>query len=167
MRTLVVLLAYMSSITLITCSNLPPPHTHHTPPLLHTAGVLADISPTLGSTQAVVREQVSNPQVGFDPTSVNATVNDSKCDTDKSLENFSDYSTIKFMSLSLFSLFSHSFIYLPFFFSFLLLLLPPSPLSSLLLPPPPFSSLLLLPPSSSQIQPLTLTQLLWTPTSTS
>jgi len=105
-------------------------------------GVLADISPTLGSTQAVVTEQVSNPQVGFDPTSVNATINDSKCGADMSLKNFSDHSTVKCIFLSLSSCFS---------------LLPPP--SSLLLPPPPSSFL--------SIQLLTLTQLLWTPMSTS
>ena len=115
----VLLLAYTNSITLMNCSYLPPSqHTYtHTHPLPHVTGVLADISPTLGSTQAVVTEQVSNPQVGFDPTSVNATINDSKCGVDMSLKNFSDHSTVKCMFLSLSSCFS---------------LLPPPPSSSLL-----------------------------------
>ena len=126
----VLLLAYTNSITLMNCSYLPPnAHIHTTHPLPHVTGVLADISPTLGSTQAVVTEQVSNPQVGFDPTSVNATINDSKYGIDMSLKNFSDHSTVKYMFLSLSSCFS---------------LLPPP--SSLL--PPPSSSLLLPPPSS-------------------
>ena len=90
------LLAYTSSI-------LPPSQHTYTHPLPHTTGVLADISPTLGSTQAVVREQVSNPQVGFDPTSVNATINDSKYGTDTSLNNFSDHNTIFSSCFSLLS----------------------------------------------------------------
>ena len=60
---------------------MPPPP----PPVIS-----ADISPTLGSIQATVTEEVSNPQVGFDPTSVNATVNDSKYCTDLTLKGFSD-----------------------------------------------------------------------------
>ena len=132
---------------LMTCSYLTiPTHTYHTPFLLHTTGVLADVSPTLGSTQAVVTERASNPQVGFDPTSVNATINDSKYNTDVSLENFSGHSTVKFMFLSLFSLF------LPFSFfpllpsSSLLLPHPSSSLLPLFLPPPSSPSSSLLPP---------------------
>ena len=130
-------MAYTSSI-------LPPSQHTYTHPLPHTTGVLADISPTLGSTQAVVTEQVSNPQVGFDPTSVNATINDSKYGTDVSLKNFSDHSTIKCMFLSLFFLFlpSPSSLLPPPFSSLL-----PSPPSSLLLPPP--SSPFILSPSHS------------------
>lgn len=55
---------------------------HMPPPPLPLTEISADISPTLGSIQATVTEEVSNPQVGFDPTSVNATVNDSKYCTD-------------------------------------------------------------------------------------